>query len=86
MAERLAPNDYDQLNHFIADSVWDAAPLERELLIQVDRLVGDSDAVMVITPRCPREERELPDTGFSDATAINNLVSTPAIIFAVMMR
>ena len=45
MAERLAPNDYDQLNHFIAGGVWDAAPLERELLIQVDRLVGGSDAV-----------------------------------------
>lgn len=32
MAERFAPNDYD--------GVWDAAPLERELLNHVDRLVG----------------------------------------------
>jgi len=48
MAERFAPNDYDQLHHFIAGGVWDAAPLERELLIQVDRLVGGSDAVLVI--------------------------------------
>jgi SRSO17 transposase len=48
MAERLAPNDYDQLHHFIAGGVWDAAPLERELLIQADRLVGGSDAVVVI--------------------------------------
>jgi SRSO17 transposase len=30
MAERFAPNDYDQLHHFIAGGVWDAAPLERE--------------------------------------------------------
>src|SRR5215813_7178104 len=48
MAERLAPNDYDQLHHFIAGDVWDSAPLERELLIQTDRLVGGSDAVLVI--------------------------------------
>src|SRR5438445_1420146 len=48
MAERLAPNDYDQLHHFSAGGVWDLAPLERELLIQADRLVGGSDAVLVI--------------------------------------
>src|SRR4030088_872154 len=44
MAERLAPGDYDQLHHFVAAGVWDAAPLETELLIQADRLVGGRDA------------------------------------------
>jgi SRSO17 transposase len=48
MAERLAPGDYDQLHHFVAAGVWDAAPLETELTIQADRLVGGSDAVLVI--------------------------------------
>ena len=48
MAERLAPGDYDQLHHFVVAGVWDAAPLETELLIQADRLVGGSDAVLVI--------------------------------------
>jgi SRSO17 transposase len=48
MAERFAPGDYDQLHHFIADGVWDAAPLASELLIQADRLVGGKDAVLVI--------------------------------------
>lgn len=48
MAERLAPGDYDQLHHFIADGIWNAAPLEAELLLQADRLVGGSDAVLVI--------------------------------------
>jgi SRSO17 transposase len=48
MAERLAPGDYDQLHHFIAAGVWEAAPLERELLVQADKLVGGSEAVMVI--------------------------------------
>ena len=48
MAERLVPGDYDQLHHFIAAGLWDAAPLEAELLMQADRLVGGPDAVLVI--------------------------------------
>ena len=56
MAERLAPGDYDQLHHFVAAGVWDAAPLETELLIQADRLVGGSDAVLVIDDTADAEE------------------------------
>jgi SRSO17 transposase len=48
MADRLAPGDYDQLHHFVADAVWDAPPLEAELLFQADRLVGGEGAVLVI--------------------------------------
>ena len=48
MAERIATGNYDQLHHFIADGVWDATPLESELLNQADRLVGGKDAVLVI--------------------------------------
>jgi SRSO17 transposase len=48
MAKRLAADDYDQLHHFIAAGVWNATPVEEELLVQADRLVGGSDAVMVI--------------------------------------
>src|SRR5262245_9459010 len=48
MAERFAPGDYDRLHHFIAAGVWDAAPLEAELLVQADKLVGGSDALLVI--------------------------------------
>src|SRR5438477_1774589 len=48
MAARLAPGEYDQLHHFIADGVWDTAPLETALLIEADRLVGGKDAVLVI--------------------------------------
>jgi SRSO17 transposase len=48
MAERFAPGDYDQLHHFVAAGVWDAAPLETELLIQADKLVGGNDAVLVV--------------------------------------
>src|SRR5260370_36740155 len=48
LAERVAPGDYDQLHHFIADGLWDEAPLERELAVQADRLVGGADAVLII--------------------------------------
>src|SRR5258707_6281005 len=48
MAERFAAGDYDELHRFIADGVWDAPPLETELLNQADRLVGGGDAVLVI--------------------------------------
>src|SRR5262249_54206011 len=39
---------YDQFHHFIAAGVWDARPVEEELLVQADRLVGGRDAVLVI--------------------------------------
>src|SRR6266481_7027939 len=48
LAERFAPGDYDQLHHFVAAGVWEAAPLETELLVQAEKLVGGSDAVLVI--------------------------------------
>jgi SRSO17 transposase len=48
MAKRLALGECDQLHHFIAAGVWDGTPVEAELLIQADRLVGGYDAVLVI--------------------------------------
>ncbi len=48
MAERVALGDYDQLHHFVAAGMWDATPVETELLVQADRLVGGNDAVLVV--------------------------------------
>ncbi len=48
MAERVAPGDYDRLHHFVSDGVWDEAPLQRELAVQADKLVGGADALLVI--------------------------------------
>jgi SRSO17 transposase len=48
MAERFAPGQYDRLHHFISDGLWDAAPLETELALQADRIVGGLDAFLVI--------------------------------------
>ena len=42
------PKSVFQLHHFIAAGVWDATPVETELLVQADRLVGGRAAVLVI--------------------------------------
>ena len=48
MAARDGAVSYDQLHHFIADGVWDSAPLEAALLAEADRLVGGEEAFLVI--------------------------------------
>jgi hypothetical protein len=48
MVERVALGGHDQLHYFVPAGVWDAAPVEEELLIQADRLVGSRDAVLKI--------------------------------------
>jgi SRSO17 transposase len=48
MAFRAVETGYDRLHHFVGAGLWDEAPLEREVLIQADRLVGGPDAVLVI--------------------------------------
>jgi SRSO17 transposase len=48
MAARDDEFGYDQLHHFVADGVWDSAPLEAVLLKEADRLVGDEAGYLVI--------------------------------------
>src|SRR5664279_5578793 len=48
MAARLAPGEYDQLHHFISSGVWGEAPLEEELAVQADKLIGGASAVLVV--------------------------------------
>src|SRR5262249_22003054 len=48
MAKRLALGACYESHPFIAAGVWDASPVETELLVQADRLVGGRDAVLVI--------------------------------------
>src|SRR3954465_267274 len=40
MASRTPAAEYDQLHHFVGAGIWDEAPLERELIVRADRLVG----------------------------------------------
>ena len=48
MAARNREFGYDQLHHFVADGVWESAPLEAVLLKEADRLVGDEAGYLVI--------------------------------------
>jgi len=48
MAARDGEVGYDQLHHFIASGVWDAAPLEKVLLAEADRMVGGDDAWLIV--------------------------------------
>lgn len=48
MAARVAPDDPEQLHHFVATSGWDPAPVEAVLAREAQRLVGGRDAVLII--------------------------------------
>lgn len=48
LAERVAPGAVQQLHHFISTSPWPTAPLEEELALLADRLVGGVDAVLAV--------------------------------------
>jgi SRSO17 transposase len=48
MAERLGLPGHDALHHFVSAGVWDAAPLEAALMVEANRLVGGSDAWLVV--------------------------------------
>jgi SRSO17 transposase len=48
MAARDDAVSYDQLHHFVANGVWDKAPLEAALLAQADSEVGGDDAWLII--------------------------------------
>jgi SRSO17 transposase len=48
MAARDREFGYDQLHHFVADGIWESAPLEAVLLKEADRLVGDEAGYLVV--------------------------------------
>lgn len=57
MAARGSDRGCDQLHDFIASGVWDAAPLEKALCGETDRMVGGADAWLII------DETALPKKG-----------------------
>src|SRR5213083_2591323 len=87
MAERLAPGDYDQMHHFIADGVWDAAPLETELLVHADRLVGGSDAVLVIDDTAmPKKGRHSVGVAAQYASALGKTANCQTLVSLTLAR
>jgi SRSO17 transposase len=87
MAERLAPGDYDRLHHFIAAGVWDAAPLETELLVQADHLVGGSDAVLVIDDTAmPKKGKHSVGVGAQYASALGKTANCQTLVSLTLAR
>ncbi len=48
MAQRLGMGSHDRLHHFVSAGIWEAEPLETELMRRAGRLVGGPDAYLVI--------------------------------------
>lgn len=48
LAERVAPGHFDALHHFVAISPWKTEPLERALVAEANRLVGGTDAFLIV--------------------------------------
>src|SRR5436189_3175484 len=87
MAERLVPGDYVQLHHFVAAGVWDAAPLETELLVQADRLVGGSDAVLVIDDTAmPKKGRHSVGVAAQYASALGKTANCQTMVSLTLAR
>jgi SRSO17 transposase len=87
MAERFAPGDYDQLHHFVAAGVWEAAPLEAELLVQADKLVGGSDAVLVIDDTAmPKKGRHSVGVAPQYASALGKTANCQTLVSLTLAR
>jgi hypothetical protein len=48
LVARVAPDDYEQVHHFVCTSCWDPAPLERVLAAKAQAMVGGPSAVLII--------------------------------------
>src|SRR5919202_6090723 len=59
MATGLGLRGHDQLQHFVASTTWDDAPLRRLLVERADALVGGPDAVLVVDDTALPKKGEL---------------------------
>ena len=48
LAARVAPDDVEQLHHFVATSRWDTDAIEEVLLDKADTLLGGADAHLIV--------------------------------------
>jgi SRSO17 transposase len=48
ISSRVAPEDVEQVHHFVATSCWDTTPLEEVLCHKVDAMLGGDDAFLII--------------------------------------
>jgi SRSO17 transposase len=87
IAERFAPGDYDRLHHFVAAGVWDAAPLETELLVQADKLVGGRDARLVIDDTAlPKKGEHSVGVAAQYASALGKTANCQTLVSVTLAR
>ena len=48
ISSRVAPNDVEQIQHFVSTSCWDPGPLEDVLCQKVDAMLGGDDAYLIV--------------------------------------
>ena len=48
LAAPIAPDDYEQVHHFVCTSCWDPGPLEPVLATRAEALIGGPQAVLII--------------------------------------
>jgi SRSO17 transposase len=87
MASRTPGADYDQLHHFVGAGLWDAAPLERELLVQADGLVGGGDAVLVIDDTAlPKKGKQSVGVAPQYATVLGKQANCQTLVSLTLAR
>jgi hypothetical protein len=75
------------LHHFVAAGVWDAAPLETELLAQADKLVGGSDAVLVIDDTAmPKKGQHSVGVAAQYASALGKTANCQTLVSLTLAR
>jgi SRSO17 transposase len=48
ISARVAPDDVEQVHHFVATSSWDTAPVEQVLCQKVDEMLGGDDTYLIV--------------------------------------
>jgi len=87
MTARNAVVSYDQLHHFVASGVWDAAPLEAALLVQADRQVGGDDAWLIIDDTAlPKKGRKSVGVAPQYAGALGKNANCQALVSLTLAR
>jgi SRSO17 transposase len=87
MAARVALGEYDQLHHFIAAGVWDAGPVETEMLVQANKLVGGSDAVLVIDDTAiPKKGKHSVGVAAQYASALGKTANCQTLVSLTLAR
>jgi SRSO17 transposase len=84
-AARGAREEYGQLHRSVAAGVWDPAPLEAELLVQLDRLVGGQDALLVIEDTAlPKKGDHFVDLAAQYASAPSKTANSQTLVSATL--